>query len=162
MGVTQATIVVSFSDDANSDGFYVAELDEVANNGRTQFVPNEEVYFLVQHDVTLQILNIVSTNGSVRSTGTVTRTREQVMLWVEEGEEQSLSHMGSVSFAFSFSSTGLSVNGVSVTASGGSFPALCKATITGQFKQYCLTPQVPALAKDETFDVYIVIYFGPA
>jgi hypothetical protein len=162
MGTTQATIVVNFSDGANRDGFFMAELDELGNDGKTAFVPNEEVLFLIQHDETLRILNIVSTNGSVQARGNVTRTKKEAVLFVELGEDQSLPCFGSSSFVFTFNSASLSVDGATVTANTGSFPALCEATVIGEFKQFALLPNIPPLAADATFDVYIVIYLGPA
>lgn len=162
MGTTQATIVVSFGDDANADGFYLAELDEVANKGKTSFVPNEEVFFIIQHDETLKILQIVTTNGSIQSHGNVTRTKTETMVFAAEGDEQNLPCLGSSAFSFSFGTASLSVDGVNVAAGAGSYPVVCSASVTGTFQQYSLLPNIPPLAKDETFDVYIFIYFGAA
>ena len=164
MGAANATIVVSFSDDALSGEYYMAELDAEANGDKTSFpaVSPPPVYFIIQHDATLKILNIVSTNGSISGGGTVSRTKTDTALFAAAGDDVSLPCDGSASFSFTFGSASVSVNGSTATANSGSFPALANVSVRGTFKQYALNANIPPLAADETYDVYIVIYFGPA
>lgn len=163
MATTQTTIVVSFGDDsALSEGYYSVELDAVGNEDRSSFAPNEEVLFLIQHDSTMQISRIVSTNGSIQSRGDVSRTKEETILFAEEGESQSLPCLGSLTTEFKYNSCALesdSVNSTDIISAAGNFPALCDIAVVGSFHQYALIPSIPDLLPDETYDVYIVIYF---
>ena len=164
MGTANATIVVSFSDEALSGEYYMAELDDEANGDKSSFpaVNPPPVYFIIQHSADLQILNIVSTNGSVSGGGTVSRTKKDTALFAAEGDDVSLPCEGSTSFSFTYGSASVSVSGTTATANSGSFPALANVSVYGTFKQYALNANIPPLAADETYDVYIVIYFGAA
>lgn len=171
MGVANATLVVAFSEDAlDAGGFYLAELDDAANlnssgETKTSFAPGDEPYIIIQHDDTLRIGRIVTTSGSIFSTGSVSRTKEQTSVFASEGDTSSLPCLGSSSTSFFYGSVSLkmdSENSTNVEAESGSFPAVVDFSVTGQFHQYQLSPNIPSLSKDQTYDVYIIIYFEAA
>ncbi len=79
-----ATLVVEFGDSADSSAFYAAEFDETLNldnsgEATTDFAPGDELYFWVQHDSSLAIASVESTDrrGTLVDCGTVTRSRDQ-------------------------------------------------------------------------------------
>lgn len=172
MGSTQATIVVSFGNESLSGGFYIAEIDDKGNEealGKTSgFVPNDPVAFIIQHDNTMKIEKITTTNGSISGPSLVTRTKTVNLVFATIDDDQSAPCLGTLNMgspvygSVSLKSSMDSSKSVSILVESGSFPAVYNASVTGPFQQYVLNPNIPPLAADETFDVYIFIYFGAA
>lgn len=166
---TNATIVVSFSDDADSSSFYMAQVDNGEGGDhfdKTSFPSTQDsVSVIVQHSDSLQILRTVVTHGSFNYSGEVPRTFESEMTFAAVGDTGNLPCIGSVSLLPIFGRLQPEYSGdTGVKAvEGGSYPAIVTARVSGTFKKYLLYPQpIPAIAEGDDFEITIFIYFGAA
>jgi hypothetical protein len=163
---TKATIVVSFKAGTSSTGYHTAaELDDELNvdsagNVKTSFYKGDDIYFLLQHDSRLRIVDIRATNGNVVYIGTVTRTRESFMVFEEVDTPQSFGYMGG-NFSTDWEGNQATVarDGITnITTNAGDFPANGTISRECSFRSYRLRSAIPTLASDEEYHVTVVVY----
>jgi len=159
------TIVVSFGDSvATDDQFFIVELDGVLNvdsagEVKTQFQPEDDVFFLMHYDKSkLRITDIKTTDSQVVVGREVTRSTTTEYLFVDPSTPQELTYIPDKKPEPSWygNESALRREGRSVYAA--SCP--CIGDITYEYKATSarLAPPDITLEADETYPVAIVIY----
>jgi len=162
------TLVVEFGDGADASEFVAFEFDETLNldadgNAKTSYSPGDEVWFWLQHDVTLRLDRIAATSGMVVSCGTVRRSREQELIFTGE-DAITLSHVPSGNPTFTWYGnvgSGISRSGRSVSVSGKT-PCVCDAVIPIEVRLFRFIPPPLELEAEATYKVKIVAYMEAA
>lgn len=170
MGVEASVIVIFDGDDA--DHGIVVELDDVhpANldaegEAKSSFLPPDSPVFLINHPDTIEITRVASTDGSVsllRSSPTSrTRTTDGLFTSLTSNVSMSYSNARLVETTW-FGNEGIvHFDDISSTLEidSGIIPCFGKFDFSVDFNyQYQLTPPSLALAEDETYTIYVVIY----
>lgn len=160
------SLVVEFGTGVDADSTAgVAELDPVRNvdsegNQRSQFVPGDEVYFLVHHDSSVYIDRVASTDGMVVAMGPETQDREQQLLFTNDEQQQltyvpggALVHdwMGRVGNGFTRTDRQVQVTAADV-------PCIENLTYPVNFQLFRLVPPALNLAAGETYSIAVVVY----
>lgn len=137
-------VVVFGSDVAGEDSGVQLFLDEVANvnadgSAKTEFYPGDVVAMLLIVPPEFLLLSVQSTDGMVAATGSVSRTREDRVLFAEKSELLSLSQLpaSAVSPKFYGKSATITVDKQSVTASAA--PCIADLSYNYTARQYKLT-----------------------
>lgn len=163
------SLVVEFGQGVDEDSaLAVAELDGTRNvdsegNERSQFLPGDEVYFLVHHDNSVYIDRVTPTDGMVVAMDSDTQEREQQLLFVND-EQQQLTYLPGGALVHDWMPGGANrdvgftrVNRqVSVAAS--SAPCIENLTYPVNFQLYRLIPPALNLSSGETYSIAVVIY----
>lgn len=167
--MAKATLVVVFGDGVEA-GFVKAEFDEIENVNaagevKTQFVPGDEPYFLVQHDPTLRIDRVASTDGmAVSNNAEETRTRTTALDFAQVDDTVELDYLpaGSGSRVWYGNVPTIATDGRAITATGGQLPAKGLATYPTTWQSYRLIPPPLTLAAEQTYEITIYIYMEAA
>lgn len=163
-----ATIVVEFGQGADSSAFVAVELDDTLNvdgegEAKSQFGPGDEVWFWLQHDVSLRVGRIACTSGMVVDCGLARRQREQELTWTGE-EAVELSHIPAAAPVLTWHGnvgTGLSRDGRSMRITGN-LPCTADAVIPIDVHLYRFVPPALSLAAGRTYRVVVVIHMEEA
>lgn len=164
MNAVAATIVVQFGTGAASDAFVAVELDETLNldaigEVKSQFAPDDEVWFWVQHDPSLRIGAVECTSGMVVAGGLVLRQRKQELTFTGVDTEVEVSHIpfGPLSLTW-YGKVGeqFQVAGKKATVAGN-VPCTCDAVIPIEVKLFRFIPPALVLGEEEQYRVVIVI-----
>lgn len=142
----ESTFVATFGG-GDSEGFRVAELDDVLNISASgevisSFAPTDEVWFWVQHDSSLQIARVAATRSDVMivDCGVVERQRTQDLLFV--GDSVELSYIPTSMPELSWSGTvgsGVIWDGRKLSISGDG-PCDCVASYSIRVRLFRLIP----------------------
>lgn len=89
MAEITTSLVVSFSNNADSDSVLSAEVDsrdDGYNNGNTDFLPGQEVFYLITKTTDVTLLNQVTSTGSVEFIDNSTEDKEEFLTFANESE----------------------------------------------------------------------------
>lgn len=170
MSNLEATIVVEFNGGGSDTSDYIAriQLDSVANEDKSSFLPGDEPVFEANFSSNVRVDNVISLEGSIRDVGTATRSEvfSNVFTSVDVDEPTtyqlpvvpsgtSISYKGRGGLMTSeISSTGI----LTYTGDVGKAPFQAFIDTTYAAKLYRLTPPEITLEANETYEVIIVFY----
>lgn len=168
MKQVEKTLVLSFSGGQvqNSTGTMRAAWDDVRNRAadgtvKTQFLPGESAFFIVQADASLRITRVVPTSGAVVALGAASWQQTDSLLFALADQQQQLSWQpsGGVSATwYGNQGSGMRVSGLAVTVAAG-HPCRGELAYAARVQSYRLdTPRV-SLAKGQTWPVDVVVYY---
>lgn len=163
--MSDATIVVKFGDSvSDGDKFFVVELDDeknINNDGEvlTQFVPGDNIYFLMHYDKTkLKIVDIKTSDGQVHLFGDTTRENTIEMIFVDEESKHELPHIPNNTPTASWYGNVANINRDERIITVDSWP--CIGNISYRYKATSaklVTPNVD-LEAEEIYRIVIAIY----
>lgn len=157
------------------------ESDEVLNTEtgddgqpqeKTSFAPGDPYYFLIYCTGNAEVTRVVPAAGSVTGRGSVSRTREDVVLFPEinqEEEKPTLSYNPTGGLSQDWKTdiiptfnvgTGLRIDSGdrSLHITGGAVPCQAYLTYGVRFTSWLFTPPAMNLPEGESIDIPIVIY----
>lgn len=162
MGVITTSIVINFGADVG-EGQLVAELDEVANGGVTQFPLNSDAYFIVyKNPSTIVVDRPKASDGQVTELLDVVREQKEQLTFA--GTKEAKLRLKSIAGSFfvekwyGAQGSGISCNGDTVTITGGD-PCIADVKYNSQGKQYKLVPPVGliSMANITQYPIVVVI-----
>jgi len=163
MAETAATIVVSISDPA-ADNKPVLTLDDTLNIGadgkvKTQFLPGERVYVLLQIPDGVVVTDVRCSDGSIAKVGDVSREQTDRLTIDEASDQLTLSKIpaGDLEPTWYGNSGSLSLDGKTLTVSGD-LPAIVDLTYAYTATSYILSGPAVALAGGEEWPVRVTAY----
>ena len=167
MGNIVASIIVKFSEGADSSALYKVELDSLLNlddagEVKNQFSPGDPVNFLVNHGRELRIGNVLATDGMINATGQLSRQRSDSLLFRDEEETGELGYFPAGPLSqkwYGNQAQSLSRADRTITVSGGVYPCRVKLDYIVFFHGYRLITPAMELAEKETYPIDIVVYF---
>lgn len=158
-----ATIVVDFGAAAgDEDSILVAELDsreDGLNNGKTTFLPGDDVYYFVYKTDNVEIVQHESSAGSIVQQGTVTFVEEGAYVTFEDSDRNSDSKpIEGLSYKWLGKSLGnISVVGQVNYVADSSGVAIAKCNITRTPLVFKLTGVPTKLGGESNYKVLIYI-----
>lgn len=160
--MTEATAVLEFGATETAHGLIKLELDDIANEGKTVFLPGETADFLLHIESSLKILDVKSTSGAVTAIGNVSQKREESLLFTFEKPEVELSYFPAEDAVKTWYG-----NDASPTLSGrtltenGILPAFGLFVYNVNFLSFRYTPPGMELSGDDEYPVRIVVRYQP-
>jgi len=173
MSKVHATIVLHYGEGVTQDSSScTVEHDEILDTvtdsdgkvvEKTSFAPGDPYHFLTKCSNGIYIAKILVTAGDITALGSVTRTRENDLVFTEinsADNKPSISYVpsGNLSPVWYGNVGGplyVDQEQMKVDIRTGTIPCYCKATYPVSFDSYRLTPQVLSF---DTYEVYIAIY----
>lgn len=169
MRQVEKTLVLSFSGDqaVSADGSIRAAWDDARNRAadgtvKTQFIPGDSAFFIVQADPAVRITRVLPTAGSVQAQGEVNRAQSDSLLFAAADQQQTLSWIpaGGISPRwYGNQGSGLQVSGTTITCAAG-HPCRGDLAYTARCRSYRLQTPAVSLAKGQTWPVDVVIYYA--
>lgn len=171
---TSATAVIDFGAAAvvSDDGLIQLELDDELNTSvsateevevKTEFVPGDDIYFLIHVDNSIKVESVRATDGVVQALGSVLRSKEQRLLFTHEEPDQELNYFpaGGLDTEWYGNEASLSVEKRTVKVGPGSsqLPALADVIFGVGFLSYKLVAPSMELAYEEEYPIQIVVRY---
>ncbi len=164
----EKTLVLSFSGGvtSNAAGTVRAAWDDALNRGsdgqvKSQFVPGDAAWLIVQADPSVRITRVLATAGAIVALGEVSRRQTDSLLFAAADSEQSLSWRpsGGVSSAwYGNQGSSLRVNGQTVTVGAG-HPCRALFSYTARCMSYRLQTPAVKLATGQEYPIDVVVYY---
>lgn len=160
----EATVVVEFGDDVDSNSLVVIELDDVYNkdakgNIKSTFNITDDSAFIsihLQPGLTLSP-TVKVTSGSINSVGIESRSKTARMEFKEVGETQDFSYFPNTGFSYKWfgNNTQVSNKGRTITTVGN-VPGLADVTTSIIAHIYELVPPRLTIDDEETYPILCV------
>ena len=167
MSQSTVTTVISFGGSSDSgSGAISAEIDgamhlDAEGNERSQFLPGEEVYFLLHYDpAKVRVIRLRATdNGDVQRIGQVSREREEQITFLHPADLHSLGYQPEGGLLTKW--YGRSSN---IYLQGGQYhadlaPCLGDIKYSVRFEQYLHKPATVQIPDGEEFPTDIIIEY---
>lgn len=133
-----------------------------ASDIKSQFIPGEMVYLLVHAAPNIKIVAVKATHGNINRIGQDVLSRSDQLGFPLVHTLQGLQYLPSDMPSFTwFGNSGrdIDVSGRDVTVRGGNFPCLAKVIYPVLFTRYAMQTPSMTLEKDETYPIYVYIYY---
>ena len=156
------SLVVKFGGGADASDLAKLELDDLLNEDKTSFAPGDTIYLRLHHDSSVQLNQLLSTDGMVSSEGSGSRDIEEQLLFAEAEDSHELGYVVEGALAFGYygrQATGLKRTGQrQVIITGGDLPSLALVQYTASFSLFKLLAPDVELEEDESYPITIVAY----
>ncbi len=166
--IVEKTLVLSFSGGpvASSSGTIRAAWDDARNRAadgtvKSQWLPRDAAFFIVQADAGVSVTRVLPTDGSVRELGPVNRTQTDSLLFAAADNEQQLSWLPSGVISptwYGNQGSGLQKNGQTVTVAAG-HPCRGNLSYAARVQSYRLDTPAVTLAAKQQWPLDVVIYY---
>lgn len=154
------TAILEFGATDTAHGLIKLELNDIANNEKTVFLPGETVDFLLHVESSLEILDIKPTSGAITPTGPLSQQREEWLLFTFEKKDVDLSYFPAENLEKTWygndanpTLSGRTMNGNEVLPAFGLF------IYNVNFLSFKYTPPGMELSGDDEYPVRIVVRY---